>query len=680
MIANYASMPIRILVVDHNTELQLLIPRIFQESTASGEVEFIYTAGNTEAVEYLKTHPDVAVLVAEGEKIPEESQMLLKTIHAHAPFLPVIFILATEDLASVRTVMNQGAFDFLIKPVGQEDLACTVRKAITYSHRLDARHPTTLEKQLYQLKTAIDTMRLGVTISDLEGHILYVNPADARMHGYTVDELLGKDVGIYAPPELRQPMTLEEIRQWQGAVRESINIDRKGQQFPVWLISDILKDPDGTPLAIVTSCEDISERKHVEAELEKHRHNLEDLIAERTKELQSMNEDLQLEIAERQKAEEALRESEEQYRSLFENLPDVFYRLDRDGHLVLTSPSITQFLGYTVEEALRLNMAKDVFVHPEQWEDFQMLMEADGRVENFELLLKRKDGSFEWGIANAQWYTDHDGRILGFEGIIRDISIRKQAEIELMVAHDELQRTNVQLQELNASKDKFFSIISHDLRSQFATLLGFTEIIEERVELYTPQRLKELIKKLKNSAEQLYELFENLLTWSRMQRGAMQRAPKAVHPFALAEANIKMMQPKAELKGIELRNMVEKELEAYADASMVNTVIRNLLSNALKFTDSGGSITISATVQEQEAEMAIADTGHGIEQEARELLFRLDKTYTTTGTAGEHGTGLGLILCQELVENNGGRIWVESELGKGTTFFFTMPRYAEGSV
>ena len=475
-------MPRTILVVDHNTELQLLIPRIFEESIESGLVEFLYTAGNTEAVEYLKAHPEVSVLVAEGERIPEESQTLLTSVHAYSPFLPVIIILATEDLAGIRTVMNQGAFDFLIKPVGQEDLFRTIHKAITYSQRLTVHHTTALENQLYQLKTAIDTMRLGVTISDLEGHIVYANPADARMHGYTVDELLSKDVGIYAPPELRQPMTLEEIRRWQGAVRESINIHKDGHQFPVWLISDILKDPDGSPLAIVTSCEDISERKHVEAELEKHRHNLEDLIAERTKELQLMNEDLQLEIAERQKAEEALRESEEQYRSLFENLPDVFYRLDRDGHFLLTSPSITQFLGYTVEEVLRLDMAEDVLVHPEQWEDFQLLMEADGRLENFELLLKRKDGSFEWGSANAQWYTDHEGRILGFEGIIRDISIRKQAEIELMVAHDELQRTNVQLQELNASKDKFFSIISHDLRSQFATLLGFTEIIEERVE------------------------------------------------------------------------------------------------------------------------------------------------------------------------------------------------------
>ncbi len=115
------------------------------------------------------------------------------------------------------------------------------------------------------------------------------------------------------------------------------------------------------------------------------------------------------------------------------------------------------------------------------------------------------------------------------------------------------------------------------------------------------------------------------------------------------------MQPKAELKQIELRNMVTKDIQAYADSGMVNTVIRNLLSNALKFTESGGIVTIAATVQEQDIEMSVADTGHGIDEKATDLLFRMDKTYTTPGTAGEHGTGLGLILCQELIEQNGGK-------------------------
>jgi PAS domain-containing protein len=138
-------------------------------------------------------------------------------------------------------------------------------------------------------------------------------------------------------------MTLEEIAQCQGSIRESVNIRKDGSQFPVWLISDIIKDMGGTPVAIVTSCEDISERKHVEAELDHYRHNLEDLITERTRELRTMNTELQQEIAERKRAENALRESEQKYRSLFENLPDVFYRLDRSGQLVLVSHRLLNF-------------------------------------------------------------------------------------------------------------------------------------------------------------------------------------------------------------------------------------------------------------------------------------------------------------------------------------------------
>ncbi|GAK58475.1 sensory transduction histidine kinase [Candidatus Vecturithrix granuli] len=673
------NMPIIIVVVNHNTELQWLISQIFHDSIEAGDLEFVYFSETSEAVHYLVNHPQASILLAEVDSAHPGEQTLLATVHEYSPLLPVILIVPDEEMSFIRSLMNQGAYDFLMQPVDQEDLSRTIDKAIRYTRRVEEHGIPSiiLENQLAQLKKAIDTMRLGVTISDLQGQIVYANPADARMHGYALDELLGKDVGVYAPPELRQPMALEEIAQCQGSIRESVNIRKDGSQFPVWLISDIIKDAEGTPVAIVTSCEDITERKHVEAELEQHRHNLEDLITERTKELRVINAELQQEIAERKKAEDALRESELEYRSLFENLPDLFYRLDRAGHLLLVSPSITQFLGYAPEEAIGLHLANEILVYPEQWKDFQLLMEADGHLENFEILLKRKDGSFEWGNANAKWYTDHEGQIAGFEGIIRDISIRKQAEIELLVAHDELQKTNVQLQELNASKDKFFSIISHDLRSQFATLLGFTEIIENRIETYNPKRLKELIKKLKNSAEQLYELFENLLTWSRVQRGAMHHDPKKIHLFVLAEANLKMMQPKAELKQIDLRNNVAKDIQAYADSGMLNTVIRNLLSNALKFTDSGGIITIAAISQEQQIEMSIADTGHGIDEKAKDLLFRMDKTYTTTGTAGEHGTGLGLILCQDLVEKNGGRIWVESEPGKGTTFFFSMPRFAE---
>ncbi len=619
---------------------------------------------------------EISIILLEFSPSQGTENSSLTQLYEQYPLLPIIAILNNPTPRSIKSAIYQGASDFLSIPFDEDELKTTLQRTLCHQKLLSGYFPEapTLYNEILQLRKAVDTMRLGVTISDLEGHILYTNPADAAIHGYRPDELLGQDVRILAPPDLRQPMTVEQVRQWKGLVRESENMRKDCSRFPVWLMSAIIKDRNGEPVAIVTSCEDISERKHVEEELKKHRNHLEELVKERTEELLLVNQDLQTEVRERKQAEEALRESEQKFRLLFENLPDVFYRIDKQGNFLLFSPSITQFLGYSPEEALTLN-ARDVFVYQEQLDDFLMFLEANERLENFEVLLKRQDGSYEWGSANARLYKDPTGDVIGYEGIIRDFSVRKQAELELLVAHDELQKANMQLQELNASKDKFFSIISHDLRNQFTTLIGFSEIIDAKIDVYSRNRLKRAIGKLKSSAERLYGLFENLLTWSRLQRGAMVCQANIIFLFRIVEENMKMIETKAEMKHIFLKNEVSEDCIAYADQSMIDTVVRNLLSNALKFTDRGGEIVISSTIREQEIELSISDTGCGIDRDAAELLFRIDVNYTTKGTAGETGTGLGLILCQELVKKNAGQIWVESEVGKGTSFLLTLPRF-----
>jgi PAS domain S-box-containing protein len=435
-----------------------------------------------------------------------------------------------------------------------------------------------------------------------------------------------------------------------------------------------VRDPDGEPIAIVTSCEDITERKRAKDELEKHRDRFGDLVEERTAELIVINEALQQEVAERKRIEEALRESEEQYRTLFENLRDVFYRIDMAGNILLVSPSIVQLLGYPEEEAIRLNLGRDVFVLPEQWNEFMLLMKKNGYIHGFEVLLQRQDGSYRWGNASAQYYINKEGQILGVEGIVRDISERKQAEAELIAAHNELKEKNEQLYELNASKDRFFSIISHDLRSPFTAILGFTELMANNIDTYSKSEMRHQVDKLKTAAEKLYGLLENLLTWSRIQRGAIKYDPAVIDLFDVAQENMVIFLPKAEHKDIALRSVIQKGTRAYADYGMINTIMRNLISNALKFTNVGGSITVSAAARNQYIEVVVADTGCGIPQEGLMKLFRIDTTYSGVGTAGEQGTGLGLILCKELIEQHGGEIWVKSEPGKGTTFGFTIPQ------
>lgn len=239
----------------------------------------------------------------------------------------------------------------------------------------------------------------------------------------------------------------------------------------------------------------------------------------------------------------------------------------------------------------------------------------------------------------------------------------------------EIEAQRQELVELNASKDKFFSIISHDLRSPFNALLGFAQLLSENLESYSLPNIQTKVDRIRLSAENLYALLENLLTWSRIQRGAMEHDPEQLDMAELVEDTLDLFVSKAEEKDIRLNHAIPQGMVAHADYNMVNTVIRNLVSNAMKFTDSGGKIELSAHPQNESfIEVAIADTGTGIKQDDLSKLFRIDVQYTHVGTAGEKGTGLGLSLCKDLVEKNGGTIWVESQVDKGTTFRFTLPQ------
>ncbi len=244
---------------------------------------------------------------------------------------------------------------------------------------------------------------------------------------------------------------------------------------------------------------------------------------------------------------------------------------------------------------------------------------------------------------------------------------------ELEAQKMQLKEVNAQLHELNASKDTFFSIISHDLKSPFMALLGHAELIAEQFDQHTPEQLKDHVLQIRASAHKLYTLLENLLTWSRIQRGLMPYQPEILDLYDAALDNVELFCSRACQKGIILENCIHKHSLAYADYSMLSTIIRNLTSNALKFTTQGGSVTLSAKQDGTSWEISVTDTGIGISEEVFPHLLQINRQSTGVGTDGEKGTGLGLILCKELVEQHQGRLWFESTLGIGTTFFFTLP-------
>lgn len=252
--------------------------------------------------------------------------------------------------------------------------------------------------------------------------------------------------------------------------------------------------------------------------------------------------------------------------------------------------------------------------------------------------------------------------------------------IKAQMASDELHRANEQLQELNASKDTFFSIIAHDLRGPLSSLHELTQHIEENLDNYALEELKELIVLQKVSAETLYKLLENLLTWSRVQRGVMPYQPQPVNIRWFIARNIDLLTLHAQKKRIRLVNSVNEEVFVFADFNMVDTIIRNLVSNAIKFTEPGGEVAVSIRDREGFVEVAVTDSGIGIEEEYIPTLFRIDTRYKRLGTADEEGSGLGLILCKEFVDKHQCRIWVESKVGHGTTFRFTLPKMSADDI
>ncbi|MCX6282765.1 MAG: HAMP domain-containing sensor histidine kinase [Bacteroidetes bacterium] len=234
-------------------------------------------------------------------------------------------------------------------------------------------------------------------------------------------------------------------------------------------------------------------------------------------------------------------------------------------------------------------------------------------------------------------------------------------------------KTQEQLKELYATRDKFFSIISHDLRSPFNAILGFADILNEEWEELTDTERKTFLQNIRNTSHNTFDLLERLLEWSRVQTGKMKIIPTRVNLGNLVRENFKLLAPTAEGKFIHLVSEVAEEFTAWGDKVAILLVLRNLINNAIKFTRHGGLITVSAAAMHKLVVVTVSDTGVGISAENMNKLFRFEEQLKTEGTDKERGSGLGLVLCREIIDKSGGRIWAESIEGEGSRFSFTLP-------
>lgn len=252
--------------------------------------------------------------------------------------------------------------------------------------------------------------------------------------------------------------------------------------------------------------------------------------------------------------------------------------------------------------------------------------------------------------------------------------VLKRAMEKMNLQNLEIRKQQAELKELNATKDRFFSIIAHDLKSPFNALIGFTSVLEEKGAELDQDKRKSIVSQLRQASLATYELLENLLSWAASQRGNIHIHAENFHIHEVVLSNLQFLKAKADAKGVGLENRVSPDLQLYADRKMTGSVLRNLLSNAIKFSHPGSIVIISAKpVEKRMVEVSVTDSGVGISAKDQDELFKIDKRVSRPGTSDETGTGLGLILCHEFIQLQKGKVNIESEEGKGTTVSFILP-------
>lgn len=521
-----------------------------------------------------------------------------------------------------------------------------------------------------KLQLILEGTDQGIYGVDLDGICTFINEAGAKLFGYTPDECIGKnmhelihhshvDGSVYHKHNCPFSDVSLKIERQEG----ELLFRKDGTSF----ISEISSTPiyeNGTLTGAVITFFDISERI---------------------------------------KTREELKETFRKYKLLAEHSGDVIWTMDMSGQFTYVSPSVYYLRGYTPEEVMM--QTPDQVVCPGSMENlikgFELANEEirtgiKQKSVYLEIEQPCKDGSTVWTEAIGRVMYDENSQAVGIVGITRNIEERRKSQEEkntlleeLKIANEqlevgifqknslieELSETKENLEKLNSEKDKFFSILAHDLKSPFSGFLGLTEIIANDVSDFSVEELQEIGKNMKDSASNLYKLLDNLLQWSRMQRGAIEINPESFQLDSLVNQNISIQLEVARLKEISITSLIPEGTFVYGDIPMINTVLRNLLSNALKFTPRGGKIQIGLAKDAPAGEVKffVQDSGIGMPSKIKENLFKIDQKISRPGTEDEPSTGLGLLLCKEFIQKNNGNILVESEVGFGSIFYVILP-------
>jgi len=462
---------------------------------------------------------------------------------------------------------------------------------------------------------------------------ILINPAFLNLYKYeNYEEIVGKPETILVAPSERQK------------VSEFTSNRIRGKHAPGSYITKGLKK-DGTEFSLEV---------HVSS------YDVED----ETFSIAIMRDITGLELA-----QNALKESEENYRTLVNTSPDAIVVTDTNNNLTLVNQRAVEMFEFNDSSNI-IGKSYPDFIPEYEYIVLNKIskdLAKYGFIRNVEIGMLKKNGSVFPADLSASVIKDIDGKPKGFVSIIRDITKRKRDELQLRKYADEQTQ-------LNATKDKFYSIIAHDLRSPFQTLLGYSDMLRNNVGSLNTDKIFGYADNIHKATSETYGLLEDLLQWTGSQTGRISASPEPLYVIELFYSIIKIYSESAKNKNITLYSNVIADLFVNADRHMITTILRNLVSNSIKFTGRNGSIILDAVEEDDNVIISVSDTGIGISEENISKLFRIDSTYSTKGTEKEKGTGLGLIISREFAEKNNGSLFVKSTLGKGSTFFLSLKK------
>ncbi len=525
-------------------------------------------------------------------------------------------------------------------------------------------------EEILKLQRAVESSGEAIFITDLEGLITFINTEFTNLYGFTADEVIGKTTprilksGTMAPEAYKDYwaaiLNKEEVR------GELINKTKDGRLITIEGSANAILNDQNEIIGFIAIQHDITKRKRAELEnrlLYEISHsvtttgNLDEL-------LKMIHHSLEKVVY----AENCFIALYDKDTGLF-NFPYFVDKLDPVPEPAAMSRSCTAYVFRT---------GKPLLVTPEVFDKLkeQKEVESVGSPSPSWIGIPLQTPSGIIGVLVLQNYERQDVYSEHDIDLLQTVGNKVALIVQRKLAEEEIKLKNELLQTINAEKDKFFSILAHDLRGPLSAFVGATQILTEEIQTMGMEEIKEITVSMKISASNIYGLLENLLEWSRLRRGTMEFVPEKLNLKEKIGACIDVLSESARKKRIELTSVISGEMEVFADNHMFDTVIRNLVSNAIKFTEEGGKINVTADYNSDHSiEIKIRDSGIGMTPELKSKLFMLSEKTSRNGTAGESSTGLGLLLCKEFIEKHGGKIWVESEEGKGSTFSFTMRQF-----